>query len=53
MRLDSIRLQNFRGIEDASIELNGKSAIIYGINGTGKISYKWNETYRGKGGSSG
>lgn len=38
MRLDTIELENFRAIESAKLELQGKSTVIFGINGTGKSS---------------
>ncbi len=38
MQLEQISLNNFRAIETADIELNGKSTVIFGINGTGKSS---------------
>jgi predicted ATP-binding protein involved in virulence len=36
MKIASLELENFRGIENSKINFDGKSAIIYGINGTGK-----------------
>lgn len=36
MKLKSITLQNFKGIENLTIELDGKSTVIFGINGVGK-----------------
>jgi predicted ATP-binding protein involved in virulence len=36
MKIVNLELKNFRGIEEANIEFNGNSAIIYGINGMGK-----------------
>lgn len=36
MKLKSISLQNFKGIEDLVVELDGKSTVIFGINGVGK-----------------
>ena len=38
MRLKQIKLTNFRAINDAIIEFDGKSTVIFGINGTGKSS---------------
>ncbi|MDE7313339.1 MAG: AAA family ATPase [Eubacterium sp.] len=38
MRLEWIEFVNFRAIEAARLELNGKSTILFGINGTGKSS---------------
>ena len=36
MKLKSIALQNFRGIEDLTIFLDGKTTVFFGINGVGK-----------------
>ena len=36
MKLLNLKLKNFRGVEEVNIDFNGKSAIIYGINGMGK-----------------
>lgn len=36
MKLLNLKLSNFRGVEEVNIDFNGKSAIIYGINGMGK-----------------
>ena len=36
MEIQSLKLTNFRGIEQAELALDGKSAVIYGINGMGK-----------------
>lgn len=36
MNLKSITLQNFKGIENLNIELDGKTTVIFGINGVGK-----------------
>lgn len=38
MRIQSIKLKNFRGFKELEVELDGKSAIFYGINGAGKTS---------------
>lgn len=38
VRLEWIELENFRAIEAARLELNGKSTILFGSNGTGKSS---------------
>lgn len=38
MFLERIKLKNFRAIESAEIELQGKSTVIFGVNGTGKSS---------------
>lgn len=36
MKLKSITLQNFRGIEKLTIFLDGKTTVFFGINGVGK-----------------
>lgn len=36
MRLDSLKLKNFRGISDIEFEFDKRATIIYGINGAGK-----------------
>lgn len=36
MEIQSLELTNFRGIAHANMTLDGKSAVIYGINGMGK-----------------
>lgn len=36
MKLKKINLMNFRGIENLEIPFNGKSTIIFGVNGVGK-----------------
>lgn len=36
MRLEYIELKNFRAVESARLELDQKSTVIFGINGTGK-----------------
>ena len=38
MRLESLKLSNFRSIKDADICLGGRSAVFFGGNGTGKSS---------------
>jgi AAA15 family ATPase/GTPase len=38
VRIKSIKITSVRGIKDLELELNGKSLIIYGENGTGKSS---------------
>ena len=38
MRLKQSELTNFRAIDDPIIEFDGKSTVIFGINGTGKSS---------------
>ena len=36
MKLLNLEMSNFRGVEEAQIAFDGRSAIIYGINGMGK-----------------
>lgn len=36
MKLKSITLQNFKGIEKLTIVLDGKTTVLFGINGVGK-----------------
>lgn len=36
MKLQSLELNNFRGVSHAILPFEGKSAVIYGINGMGK-----------------
>lgn len=38
MKLSKISLQNFRGIKHLDIDLDGKSTILFGVNGVGKSS---------------
>lgn len=38
MRINTIKLKNYRGLDNISIDLDGKSSIIYGVNGAGKTS---------------
>lgn len=38
MQLEQVSLKNFRALETADINLEGKSTVIFGINGTGKSS---------------
>lgn len=38
MKLSAITQQNFRGIEELTLELDGKSTVIFGVNGVGKSS---------------
>lgn len=38
MRLERLELTNFKAIESAEIDFQGKSTIIFGVNGTGKSS---------------
>jgi len=36
MKLKSITLQNFKGIENLTIALDEKTTVLFGINGVGK-----------------
>ena len=36
MKIDKIILENFKSIEKAEINLDSKSTILFGINGSGK-----------------
>jgi DNA repair exonuclease SbcCD ATPase subunit len=38
MKINSIKLENFRGIKKLDINLDGKDTDIYGANGTGKTT---------------
>ena len=38
MKIDAIELKSYRGFKDTSIPFDGKSTILYGINGAGKTS---------------
>jgi len=38
MQIKQIVIKNFRGIQDEEINLKCKSAILFGINGSGKTS---------------
>jgi len=38
MRIDGVILKYYRGFKDTEIYFNGKSTILYGINGAGKTS---------------
>lgn len=38
MRIDTLKIENFRSIKSLKLELGGKSAVISGQNGTGKSS---------------
>jgi len=38
VKIDNIKLENFRGIHKADIAIDGKSAIFFGTNGAGKSS---------------
>ena len=36
MKINSLYLKNFKGIEDLSVDIQGKTTILFGINGVGK-----------------
>ncbi len=36
MKIKTLRIRNFRGIKDLSLDLNSQSAVIWGPNGSGK-----------------
>lgn len=36
MKINKIKIENFRGFSEANIVLDGKSAVLYGVNGMGK-----------------
>jgi predicted ATP-binding protein involved in virulence len=38
MKIESIKLQNFRGISEIEIEFNKKATVFFGVNGAGKSS---------------
>lgn len=38
MKLQQLQLENYRGISSLTLDLDGKCAVFYGINGTGKTS---------------
>lgn len=38
MNLEKLMMVDFKGFEEQEIELNGKSTVIFGINGSGKSS---------------
>lgn len=38
MKIDKISYMNFRGLSNMSLELGGRSIVLYGINGSGKTS---------------
>lgn len=37
--LENIKLENFRAIDFAELKLDGKSTVIFGINGTGNLQH--------------
>lgn len=38
MKLKSLHLRDFRGVHDLDLDLDGKSTILFGINGAGKTT---------------
>lgn len=53
MKIMNLNMQNFKGFENCNLNIDGKSTVIFGINGTGKssvlaaINYLcWNWLYR-------
>lgn len=38
MKIDRLRLTNFKSMDNAELQLDGKSTILFGVNGTGKTS---------------
>ena len=38
MRLKAITIHNFRGIEDLEIPFDGRTTILFGVNGVGKTT---------------
>lgn len=38
MRINSLHIENFQGIRDATFTMDGHSSTIYGDNGTGKTT---------------
>lgn len=39
MKVQNITIKNFKGIEEAEVDVNGKSVYLIGGNGTGKTSF--------------
>lgn len=39
MQIENIKIKNFKGIEEADIDLQGKNVYLIGGNGTGKTSF--------------
>ena len=53
MRLTNLNLKNFKGFESCDLNIDGRSTVIFGVNGTGKTSILeainylcWNWLYR-------
>ena len=38
MKIENLKINNFHSFDDVELSLNGKSTVIFGINGTGKTS---------------
>lgn len=38
MKINSLEFENFRSFDRAELRLDGKSTVIFGVNGTGKTS---------------
>lgn len=38
MKINRLELENFRSFDSAELKLDGKSTVIFGVNGTGKTS---------------
>lgn len=39
MKIQSVKIHNFKGIEEANVELNGHNCYLIGQNGSGKTSF--------------
>ena len=39
MQLKKLNLENYRGIDSITLDLEGKSTILFGVNGVGKSSF--------------
>lgn len=39
IRLKTLRLKNFMAVQDSAIDFNGKDAVLFGRNGTGKSTH--------------
>ena len=38
MKINNLKVDNFRLFDDMKLQLNGKNTVIFGVNGTGKTS---------------
>mgnify|MGYP006310335581 CR=1 FL=1 len=38
IRLNSLRLKNFKGVRALTLDLQGRDAVVYGDNATGKTT---------------